>query len=342
MQNDDRMKHPGEEHHYSQHPQAGGHPTQYFGAGPGDQYPQPGGYITQNSGAIVDPTPQPGGYVPQIYTDPSGKLMEQPPKRPNPWKATTLVLSVVTVVLLATSAVLVVTRPGGSTKVVVVPTATTASGAQQPTSITATTGTTGATSTPSASTAATPTAPGVSPNNYSAPQPGPGCDTGGATWTPQGISHITCGTYVVTATQTTWGYLYFQLPGHAAFSVTNSLSATGNFDSFTAQCYGLAEQDANTGYLGAFCGTGQWFIYSISNQGTILKTLSSNTTSTRANSTISLTIKNNSLSFAIDSEVHQITIAPFQPVKVALGYFDTGYGGPGTTVTNFSYVMQAS
>ena len=37
----------------------------------------------------------------------------------------------------------------------------------------------------------------LSSSNYSATQPGPGCDTNGGTWTPQGISKITCGTQIL-------------------------------------------------------------------------------------------------------------------------------------------------
>lgn len=56
----------------------------------------------------------------------------------------------------------------------------------------------------------------TSPSSYSATQSGPGCDTNGGTWTPQGISNITCGTRISVSSGNARGYLYLQLPNNAA------------------------------------------------------------------------------------------------------------------------------
>ena len=197
--------------------------------------------------------------------------------------------------------------------------------------------TVGTTATPASTTNATTTPGGVS-NSYSATQPGPGCDTNGGTWTPQGISKITCGTTIYVNSPNSRGYLYLQLPNNKAFSSNNSIGITGtlqnNGDS-VGNCVGLAEQDANTGFLVEYCNDGRWYIYSISSGGAIVQTLAKNITSTRTSEQISLTLKGTTLSFSIDNEIHNISISPIQPTRIAITYFAGVYGG-NVPITNFS------
>lgn len=75
---------------------------------------------------------------------------------------------------------------------------------------TATSGTAGATATPGANPTAT-AAPTSPSSTYSATQPGPGCDKNGGTWTPQGISNLTCGTQISGSSNTVPGYLSLQI-----------------------------------------------------------------------------------------------------------------------------------
>jgi hypothetical protein len=200
---------------------------------------------------------------------------------------------------------------------------------------TPTVGTT-ATSVPTTSTTVT---PGGISSSYTATQPGPGCDTNGGTWTPQGISKITCGTTIYVNTANSRGYLYLQLPNNKAFSSNNNIGISGtlqNYGDSVGNCVGLAEQDANTGFLVEYCNDGRWYIYSISSGGAIVKTLDKNITSTRTSEQISLTLKGTTLSFSIDSEIHTVSISPIQPTKVAITFF-AGGGGESVPITNFSY-----
>ncbi|HLJ35095.1 MAG TPA: hypothetical protein VKU38_15685 [Ktedonobacteraceae bacterium] len=193
-------------------------------------------------------------------------------------------------------------------------------------------------STPTPGTNATPTTV-PSGSNYSAAQPGPGCDTSGGTWTPQGISNITCGTTISVGSANARGYLYLQLPNNESFSPNNIIGVTATVRS-GYDCVGLAEQDANTGYLVEFCGTGNWNIYSITSGGATIKTLAQSITSTRSSEQLSLSIKGNTLTFTIDTEVHTITVTPIHPVKVAITFI-TSYGNGGSEpVSNFSYTVQ--
>ncbi|MGB8348762.1 MAG: zinc-ribbon domain-containing protein [Ktedonobacteraceae bacterium] len=227
-------------------------------------------------------------------------------------------------------------------------TATTAP-TQAPTATTAptqsTTVTAGPTSTTSSSTpGTTPTTSGSPLNSYSATQPGPGCDTGGGTWTPQSITQITCGTQISINPSDTRGYLYLQLPGNQPFAASNTIGVTGAINDYsdsTGNCVGLAELGANAGYLVEYCNSGGWNIYSISSTGAVVKTLANNITSTRSSTQISLSLKGTTLTFTIDSEVHTITVSALQPTKVAVTYF-AGGGGEYVTVTNFSYITPSS
>ncbi len=280
-------------------------------------------------------TPQVGGQV-VPYQSGQGTLVPQPPKRPNGWRTATLVLLVITLVLAGTTALLLThtfsSNSGGVTST------STATPIGQPTSAPPNQ-TPGAAPTKPASTGETPTVATPNSNDYSAAQPGPGCDTNGGTWTPQGIGNITCGTTVTPATNAL-GYLYLQLPNNEAFSPKNKISVIGSPSStFFNQCIGLAEQDANTGFLVQYCSNGAWSISSISSKGAIIQTLANSVTSTRATANISLTLDGSTLSFAIDTEMHQINITPIQPIKVAIAYL-SNYGG--ITTNNFSYTVLSS
>ncbi len=213
--------------------------------------------------------------------------------------------------------------------------------------ITPTTGTTpstGATSTPAGSTptSVTPTATTAVINSYSAAQPGPGCDNNGGAWTPANIGGISCGTTITINSGESRGYLYFQLPSGQQFSSDNSVGVTDSVDSNGDNtpyynCVGLAEQNANSGFLAEFCHAGQWSMYSISGAGAVVKTLAQNVTSTRQSTNLLLSIKGNTLTFTIDAETHSLTIVPFQPTKVAITYLSGYYDNENIQVSNFSY-----
>lgn len=189
-------------------------------------------------------------------------------------------------------------------------------------------------------TAATSTVTTTTTGDYTALQPGPGCDTSGGTWTPQDISSINCGTQL-SVNGNTRGYLYLQLPNTKAFSASNIIGVSGNLGSGSpGYCVGLAEQGASTGYLVEYCADGSWFVYSISSGGAVVQTKAKSLTSIRTGEQLSLTIKGSLLSFSIDTEVHTIAITPIQPTRVAIT-FATGYYSSNVTVTNFSYTALA-
>ncbi len=212
--------------------------------------------------------------------------------------------------------------------------------------------TTGATTTPGAtattSTTATPgattTPGGTTSNNYSAIQPGPGCDTNGGMWTVQGLNQIQCGT-TISSNSNSRGYLYLQLPSNAPFSANNKISIMGGNLSYVDGyvCLGLAELGTNTGILGEYCGNGGWFIYSLSSTGVITQTLNKSITSVRTTEAISLTLKGNTVLFSIDTETYMATIPSIQPMKVAITcYNQTTNNGNTISITNFSYITPAS
>jgi hypothetical protein len=290
------------------------------------------------------------------YPRNEANLPPQPPQQPRRGKKGMIAIlviaalvivggAVLTGVLYATHSPLLTivglghSTPTQSTTATLAPTATpTQSTTATPTASTSTPSTTPTLTDTSTTTSSTPT-PG-STGNYSATQPGPGCDTNGGTWTPQGISKITCGTEISISSNSR-GYLYLQLPNNQAFSSNNSIGITATL-SGSNDCVGLAEQDANTGFLVEYCNDGRWLIYSISSGGAIVKTLAQSLTSTRTTEQISLTLKGTTLSFSIDNEVHKINVSPIQPTRVAITYSTSySYGGR-VPVTNFSYTTQSS
>ena len=221
------------------------------------------------------------------------------------------------------------------------PTATPTSSSSNPTATPAATATLGdSTATPDSGTATVGPGPVTS---YSAPQPGPGCDQNGGTWSPSpagAISNISCGTTLTIGTDETRGYLTLQLPGNKPFSATNRIEVVGSLENYgSTTCIGLAEQDANKGYLVEYCYNGQWSIYSISGSGTVVKTLASNITSQRQQEDISLTLQGSTLTFAIDTEIHTINVSPIQPIKVAITAYATG-SSEQIPFNNFSYITQ--
>jgi hypothetical protein len=243
------------------------------------------------------------------------EFQNQPLKRRNAWKTVTTVMFTLVIILASTTTFLL----SHMTKSPIVSLTTPTAVAQQ----TATLVTARSTATASAL------------GNYSAKQPGPGCDTNGGIWTPQGISEIICGTQVSVSSTNAMGYLYFQLPNNKAFSLKNKISILGQ--PANGQCIGLAEQGVNTGFLVQYCGSGAWSIFSISSKGAIIQTLDQNITSIRSTTNISLTFNGTVLSFSIDTEVHRITISPIQPSKVAITYSSI-YGGIITT-NSFVYTV---
>jgi len=274
------------------------------------------------------------------YRSGSQAKLFEPAKPRNPWKALSLVLGIVTIVLATTVTALLLIRPNvtilgangpavGVTQVVPQPTSPSTSGITVP-----------ATSTPASTNATpvntTPTVPVDTSNNYSATQPGPGCDTNGGKWTPQGISNITCGTRVTPNTASGYTYLYFQLPENRPFAADNRLGVIGTLDN--SQCIGLAEQDADIGYLVGYCNDGSWFIDQISNDGVIVQTLDKNLTSTRRAVNLSFILTGTTLAVSVDQEVHQVKdIKLTQPTRVAIAFY-CYYVGNSITVTNFSYI----
>ncbi|HJT59111.1 MAG TPA: hypothetical protein VJ761_21575 [Ktedonobacteraceae bacterium] len=280
---------------------------------------------------------QGGGTMTQYPGGNQGKLTVPPipPKPRNGWKVVSFVLLILVIILAATTT-LVLTRLSnstgqGPTPVATQPVPTSTSVPTQPVP----------TSTSGATQAVQPTPTTSTSNNYSAPQPGPGCDTNGGTWTPQGFSNITCGTQAIPASTGIWGYLYLQLPNNMAFSANNKITITASNFAY-GDCIGLAEQDANAGFLASYCQDGTWSIDSISNKGTIVQTLSRSVTSTRTTTTISLALKGNTLLFTVDTESHQITVSPIQLNKVAIGFDSPSCGNCSVTATNFSYITPAN
>jgi hypothetical protein len=136
-----KMNYPGEEGHYNQNP-------------PITNYPDPQFAPTQNFG------PGPLG----------GKLPNRPPERRNGWKVATLILSITTIVFLATT-VLAFTRSSASTArtVITAPTTTLTQPAQQTPTALATAAPTSAltpsSSTPAVQTSLTPVPDGVIQEN---------------------------------------------------------------------------------------------------------------------------------------------------------------------------------
>ena len=329
MQNDNQKGHPGEERHYGQNP----------------MFPSQTPPMTNPPDLSVPnyppPPPLPSYTVPPSSTTqdfgggmPGGMPPGRPPERPKRPK-TILILSIVIVVLLAATGLLafaVFSKPATLGTVA----GSTVTQVGQPT--TSTDGTSTGGSTPSL----TPTVQPSSTNNYSALEPGPGCDKNGGTWTPQGLANIDCGTRISLISANTRGYLFLQLPNNKAFSPNNKIGIIGSPASY--QCIGLDEQDANTGFLGEYCGDGHWSIYTISStDGSIVQTLDKNLTSTRSTVDISLAINGNKLSFSIDNEMHEVSLpSPMQPAKVAITDSVTCNCGSTMTVNNFSYTVLSS
>ena len=313
MPSDDQMRYTGEERHYN----------------PGLQAQEP-----------LSQVPQTGWPAnPNFGTGLPEKLPNQP--RRNWWKALAQFLFITNIIFLVTTLLAYnhIINPPASRATTVNPITTPVVQATPtlpgivPTSVSTPSSTPINGSTPSST-----VQPSTS-DNYSALQPGPGCDLGGGTWTPQGIKNITCGTQITDSASNTRSYLFLQLPNNKAFSSNNKVGIIGNPNTF--QCVGLEEQNANTGFLAEYCGDGHWFMYTISSDGTVVQTLDKNLTSTRETVDISLTLKGTTLSFSIDNEVHDVKgISPIQPTKVAITYLDSYVES--ITVNNFSYTVLPS
>lgn len=285
-----------------------------------------------------------GGPITRYRAQLQEKVSEPAKPQRNGWKIIATILAVLVLMLATTTATLLLTRPSvQQTGRATSPAAATQAVQPAPTSVV--TQAVQSTST-SAATQPTPAATTSPPNSYSATQPGPGCDLSGGTWNPAGpIGNIQCGTRITINANQGRGYLYLALPANAAFSPGNtvSIASTMGYDGYTSvnTCGGLAEQDANTGFLVEYCNNGQWSVYSISSAGAIIKTLASGITSTRTNEELSLALSGNTLAFTIDTEVHKLTVVPIQPVKVGIEVYCQGAGNS-ITVNNFSYLAKSS
>jgi len=331
---------------------AGGTPSPSYPVGSAASFPtHPAGGTPSSANFPAGVTPPPPVYYPKGEAN-------VPPQKPQQHRkgkgGIIAILIIVLIVILAgggAGAYIYLShnassnKPTGSTSTPGV-TATTAP-TQAATATTAPTQSTTATAEPtttasSSTPGTTPTTSGSPLNSYSATQPGPGCDTGGGTWTPQGFSNITCGTQVTVGSNSSRGYLYLQLPNNQAFAADNTIGITGKVNgNYGANCVGLAEIGSNAGYLVEYCSDGGWHIYSISSTGAVVKTLSQNITSTRSTEQLSLSLKGATLAFTIDSETHSISVSPLQPTKVAVTFFGAA-GGNGVTITNFSYITPSS
>jgi hypothetical protein len=268
---------------------------------------------------------------------------KKPASPKNPMRIIVPILLALVLIMGAVIALLITTRPSGNApNLVQLSTATQAAPTSAPPTQAAVPTPTEAVQTATPTLASdTPTAPPSTSGNYSAPQPGPGCDTNGGKWTSQGLLNINCGTTVTNAGGS-WGYLYFQLPDNQAFLSNNEISVSGNDLYNQNDCLGLAEQGSSTGYLVAYCGNGQWYIYSISNEGAIVKTLNSGLTSTRSAEQLSLMLNNTTLSFGLDTETYTSTVSSLQPIKVSIGFYSPADDEDGFSIQNFSYIVPAT
>src|SRR5579859_460053 len=126
------------------------------------------------------------------------RIRERP--RRNGWKVATLVLFISTVVFATTTLLAynhIINPPAAK------PTPIATQAPQQTT--------TGPAPTSASTSSSMSTVQPSTSNNYSALQPGPGCDKNGGTWTPQGLGDITCGTTVSPSSANIRGYLFLQL-----------------------------------------------------------------------------------------------------------------------------------
>ncbi|HEX6777229.1 MAG TPA: hypothetical protein VF099_03455 [Ktedonobacterales bacterium] len=314
--------------------------------------PPPAGYSSsgpsissENPTQVVGSQPVSGPALPEVY--PSAVAPTPPPSGGKPRSGGKLVIAnsiAIVILFVVVVGLLYHDFLGTGTQASIAPTATSAPGSL--TSGTNPTGTaaTGATATRGANpTATTP----ASLTGYTASLPGPGCDTRGGIWTPRGLDGISCptqsGTALVINATGARGYLYLQLPNNQAFAPNNTLSITAtlgeNGNGYQAKCVGLAEVDANTGFSAEFCNTGQWFIYSISSDGSILQTLDKNVSNTLTSAKISLTISGSTLTFSVNSTpADAISIMPIQPARVAIVYDCVGYGAGSTIGGNYLLV----
>jgi hypothetical protein len=187
--------------------------------------------------------------------------------------------------------------------------------------------------------------------SYSTAQPGPQCDTRGATWTENNVKFDgACGVEATTANQ--FGFLNLTLPSKRDFVANNILSIKSNLgeaaNGYDAQCIGLEEDGTSGGYLGAYCNNGDWHIYSTSNE-VITGTLNSGSIRPGVNGTtyiMTLAFQGTKLELSfsdVDSNstpsVETAAVAPLQPTVVGIGYEYSGYNHT-IVATDFSYRSQ--
>jgi hypothetical protein len=186
---------------------------------------------------------------------------------------------------------------------------------------------------------------------YSTPEPGPGCDRNGATWAEENVQ-FSSGCEVEASVQGQYGFLNITLPAHKAFTQNNTVSITGSLgnsgDGYDSACLGLEEDGSGSGYLAAYCNDGDWYIYTTSGEvighqlttGSIPMGVNGTTyqmTLTLKASALSLTFNNVSASGAF--KVATLTITPFEPSQIGIGYEYGTYQVP-APATDFIYTTQ--
>jgi hypothetical protein len=191
-----------------------------------------------------------------------------------------------------------------------------------------------------------------SAGTYSTPEPGPGCDKNGATWSEVDVQFTGGACNVEATVQNQYGFLNVALPGGQMFAQNNTVSITGSLGNsgsgYDSACLGIEEDGSSAGYLASYCNDGDWYVYSTTgevvghqlttgsipmgpNGTTYEMTLSLNA------GTLSLTFNNVNASGSF--KVATLKIASFTPAQVGIGYEYGGYQ-VAAPATNFTYAAQ--
>lgn len=186
--------------------------------------------------------------------------------------------------------------------------------------------------------------------SYSAPQPGPLCDTKGATWTEVNVAFKGGCSSVLPTNVKQFGFLNITLPAGRSFQADNQVSITSNLgdrgSGYDALCLGLDEESTSSGYMAAFCNDGSWNIYSMSQQ---VETGTIKSGSIPYNSSMSyvmgMSMRGTSLVLSFSeagSTINPVTetanITPFQPATIGIGY-EYLYYNVTIDATNFTYAI---
>jgi hypothetical protein len=210
-----------------------------------------------------------------------------------------------------------------------------------------------AVSSPAAQPSASPAAQAAAGSyTYSTPQPGSGCDKNGATWAEDNVQFGNGGCDVEATVTNQYGFLNVTLPGGRAFTQNNTVSITGSLgnsgDGYDAACLGLEENGSDGGYLAAYCNDGDWYVYTTSGE-VVGHQLSTGSIPMGPNGTtyqMSLAMENGTLTLTFNNvnspgafKVADLSITPFQPAQVGIGYQYSGYQVP-APATDFVYTEQ--